>query len=658
MRHSSSPRSACCSGHRHHLIRHIVPSPDGALVATIADDGFLIVWDADRQKVVQAYGSVEESISERGFVACAFLDAQRLVAGTAEQIHVFDARSGNVHATWGHDGSRLLHLGDDRLLCPLAGENDNFEIISLVDGRVLWQLPPQPDIQSLDPIGFHRGSGILVFLVTTSVWPRDQSLIGIDIRDHAERGIVWKRGLDPDSEHEVAVCLGGDQVATITQAEHSTMELLNVQDGSVQLKHVLPVRGWGMDMPLSWSESRAQFCIRSHVKDAFIDPVSGEVTLVTSEPAVPFDLWHRDHEDDRPAFVAPMAYSSRFGVKPPPDDQPVAVALSEDGRHALVATGDGRLLHWDLVQRRLVSRKRLFAVDADLGPGCRRPLCAAVDRSGSHMVVADQAGVISWLNASSIDEVGVIHTGLNAIGDLAIVAGGVAVAYGDGPYGRQPGLTLFDQDGRLRWHRDDLSRFGRMCDDGSGGLLLPCYDHLRRVAIEDGRDLGDPQRLNVHSSHHGVVVAGYLEGPVQIAALSSVIAIGGSGSPLYYDLDSPNPGRYAPIRYDGVSAVALSPDGSLVAVAEHYHTDLTIWDARTDQSRTLSGHLDRATALAMSRDSTRLISASPDGQLIVWDLQANRAVEIYRCLYTPLGERQKWEVIRCDGRPGSADRPN
>jgi WD40 repeat protein len=153
-------------------------------------------------------------------------------------------------------------------------------------------------------------------------------------------------------------------------------------------------------------------------------------------------------------------------------------------------------------------------------------------------------------------------------------------------------------------------------------------------------------------------VAEYLEGPVQIASLSRVIAIGGSGSPLYYDLDSPTSGRYAPIIYDGVSAVALSPDGSLVAVAECYHRDLIIWDARTDQSRTLSGHLDSATALAMSKDSTRLISASPDGQLIVWDLQANRPLEIYRCLYTPLGEQQKWEVIGCDGSPGSADHSN
>jgi WD40 repeat protein len=627
-------------------------------VATIADDGFLLVWDADRQAVISAHGCVEESVAGRGFVACAFLDTQRLVAGTAEQIHVFDARSGDVQATWDHDGSRLLHLGDDRLLCPLAGESDNFEIISLVDGRVLWQLPPQPDIQRLDPIGFHRGSGILVFLVTTSIWPRDQSLIGIDIREHAERGIVWRRGLDHDLEHEVAVCLGGDQVATITQAEHSTMELLNVQDGSVQLIHVLPMPRWELDMPLSWSESRAQFCIRSHVKDTFIDPASGEVTREPSEPVVHFDLWHRDHQDDRPACIAPLAHGGGFGIKSPPDDRPVAVALSEDGRYALVAIGDGRLLHWDLVQRRLVDRKRLFSIDTYSGPGWYRPLCTAVDRSGRHMVVADQTGVISWLNASLIDEVAVIHTGLSAIGDLAIVAGGVAVACGDGIYGREPGLMLFGHDGRLRWQRDDLARFGKMCDDGAGGLLLPCCDHLLRVAIEDGRDLGEPQRLNVHSSRHGIVAAEYLEGPVQIASLSRVLVIGGSGSPLYYDLNSPDSGRYAPIRYDGVSAVALSPDGSLVAVAECYHNDLTIWDARTDQSRTLSGHLNRATALAMSRDSNRLISASPDGQLIVWDLQANRPLEIYRCLYTPLGEQQRWEVIRCDGGPGSADRPN
>ncbi len=77
---------------------------------------------------------------------------------------------------------------------------------------------------------------------------------------------------------------------------------------------------------------------------------------------------------------------------------------------------------------------------------------------------------------------------------------------------------------------------------------------------------------------------------------------------------------------DGVPALALSPDGSLLATS---HADgIAVRDARTLTVRfVLSGVVEGVSALAFSRDGTRVAAGHPDGTAVVWDLSRRKPVE-------------------------------
>jgi hypothetical protein len=91
----------------------------------------------------------------------------------------------------------------------------------------------------------------------------------------------------------------------------------------------------------------------------------------------------------------------------------------------------------------------------------------------------------------------------------------------------------------------------------------------------------------------------------------------------------------------------MTADGRRVVSASADHT-LKIWDLATGRAlATLEGHADRVTGCAVTTDGQRVVSASADKTLKVWDLATGRAVatleghaaSVRGCAVTPDGQR-------------------
>jgi hypothetical protein len=96
-----------------------------------------------------------------------------------------------------------------------------------------------------------------------------------------------------------------------------------------------------------------------------------------------------------------------------------------------------------------------------------------------------------------------------------------------------------------------------------------------------------------------------------------------------------------------VSACAVTPDGRRM-VSASWDKTLKVWDLESGRAvATLVGHVDRVSACAVTPDGRRVVSASEDKTLKVWDLESGRAVatlvghadKVRACAVTPDGRR-------------------
>jgi WD40 repeat protein len=115
---------------------------------------------------------------------------------------------------------------------------------------------------------------------------------------------------------------------------------------------------------------------------------------------------------------------------------------------------------------------------------------------------------------------------------------------------------------------------------------------------------------------------------------------------------------------DNVRSCAFSPDGSRIVSASSDHT-LKIWDAASGRIiRSLEGHSDRVRSCAFSPDGSRIVSASSDHTLKIWDAATGRIIRsleghtdtVRSCAFSPDGSRivsvsfdgnvKLWDTVR------------
>jgi WD40 repeat protein/DNA-directed RNA polymerase subunit RPC12/RpoP len=79
---------------------------------------------------------------------------------------------------------------------------------------------------------------------------------------------------------------------------------------------------------------------------------------------------------------------------------------------------------------------------------------------------------------------------------------------------------------------------------------------------------------------------------------------------------------------DWVTSVAVSPDGKWVASGSHDQT-VKVWDLETGECRaTLKGHTNQVWCVAITPDAKRIVSASHDKTIRVWDLDTARQLVV------------------------------
>ena len=133
---------------------------------------------------------------------------------------------------------------------------------------------------------------------------------------------------------------------------------------------------------------------------------------------------------------------------------------------------------------------------------------------------------------------------------------------------------------------------------------------------------------DVHTTKLGTTITGHRK-PVRTLAFSPDGKTLVSGS---YDqtlrLWDPRTGEHkAVLQYsDSVTSVAFSPDGKILAVGwgGWQNNRIQLLDAETLQPReTLAGHIEDITDLAFSPDGRILASASCDGTILLWEIEAD-----------------------------------
>ncbi len=204
--------------------------------------------------------------------------------------------------------------------------------------------------------------------------------------------------------------------------------------------------------------------------------------------------------------------------------------------------------------------------------------------------------------------------------------GSLAAARADGT------VTLWDAQGDLIRTLNTLAADARAVAWRAGGAELVTVTDatvLRWVLAELAPETGGGgpvtvQSISLEELASEVVGSGSILAIRYVAADARVVAGDAAGQAALLDVGADGslaPAGTVPGPVDEIGAIAVGPDGRLMASAFGGGPDVILWDAASgDEVSTLLGHTAPVRALAFSLDGRLLASGGDDGMVVVWDV--------------------------------------
>jgi WD40 repeat protein len=278
------------------------------------------------------------------------------------------------------------------------------------------------------------------------------------------------------------------------------------------------------------------------------------------------------------------------------DDYPVDLAWSPDGRHVMVAGGEGRL-------HRVTCADGAVSLRGEQAPGL---LSVCWQPGGKLVATAGQDGAVRLWDALADDAGQLVHRGMHWPAGLSFEPKGKALAFATGKV-----LRVFGSDGaprvELAGHDVNLTQVAwrtsqELVATGNGALFVDRIAPDTQIA----RHALDGAPLSLAVSPDGRIAAnGLQDGMVGFRYLIAQKRSRMSG-------------------YDGkVPHIAWSANSRYLATASSSSQEIIVWDfsgkgPEGSEPMELRAHTDRIEALAYAPEGAWLASGGRDGRLVLW----------------------------------------
>ena len=572
-------------GHEQSDVNDVRFSPDGSMLATAGDDGFVKLWDPEAGKLtseVQGMG---------GATGLSFDADGRLVAAAWPEdstVRVIEAPTGRVVQEIGGRGTFVFATGlspDGTRIVLGSADADFAEVFDVATGHSIFRLPRHGG--SLTTVSWSPDGRWIATGATDSsvrVWDADTGRLVERLLGHT--GVLVTVDWSPDSRRIVSG--GSDGTARVWELEvHPTRGTVEVEGRQIFLLSAQQTQSGlfaafspdgqrvltgdiGIASAKIWDLSLAGDAEVANVDTDRSGPVDvaylPDGRIVASRDRGSVAIWNV--EDGAPSPVATL------GPAPSSSKDPVyLIAPSPDGESVALVRNVSRIVSVWNVEARTVA----FDYDTRTEPitgigwsGDGRYLAVGSYDGSLHVLDADHGGRETLVGYEPEP---------HAIQSLAFAPDGRTIAVGtfNGEHPDTNHVSIWDRKAKKVIRELDAVGATSLAFDGAGERLA--------IGFFDGR-------VEIRDSSTGAVERSFRAGSVT------------------------------------VMNVVFSPNGTLLATSGEDAT-VRLFDAeRGAQLLALRGHRFFVSGLDFSPDGQRLVSAAPDGVVRVWALDLDELIAI------------------------------